>query len=291
MKKTGMNYKHIFLGLCLLMSSTISFSQTNEVGAMAGISLYNGQLSKTPFVFDEAKPMGSIFGKLGVSSQFGLQGSLSMGKISGTDANKKTSYVRNLSFESNIFEVAFTGAYDIFDLDYSKVSPYVYAGFAVFHHNPKAEVNGQMVELQPLGTEGQGLPGYEDKYSLWQVSVPMGLGVKYKVNDQFIVRADFGSRMALTSYLDDVGAKEYAKPSDLIKNGQTALDAAYKMDEIEGGLPYASLEDDELRSKILRSSTDRNDWYYLTGVGVSYVIDTGRNAKIKRNRRGVPYGY
>lgn len=291
MKKTGMNYKNIFLSLCVLLSSTIGFSQTNEVGVMGGVALYNGQLSKTPFVLDEAKPMGSIFGKLGISNQLGIQGSLSMGKISGDDANKKTSYVRNLSFESNIFEVGFTGIYDIFDLDYSKATPYVYGGFAVFHHNPKAEVNGKMVELQPLGTEGQGLPGYEDKYSLWQISVPMGAGVKYKMNDQFILRGDFGARMTLTSYLDDIGSRQYAKPSDLIKNGQTALDAAYKMDEIKGGLPYASLEDDEMRSKILRSSTDRNDWYYFTGVGVSYVIETGRNSKIKKNRRGVPYGY
>ena len=47
-------------------------------------------------------------------------------------------------------------------------TPYVTGGAAVFTFNPKAEYNGEWVALQPLGTEGQGLPQYPDrkKYSL-----------------------------------------------------------------------------------------------------------------------------
>ena len=50
-------------------------------------------------------------------------------------------------------------------------TPYVYSGISIFHFNPQAEnKNGEWVNLQELGTEGQGTTFFpeKEKYSLIQ---------------------------------------------------------------------------------------------------------------------------
>lgn len=41
-------------------------------------------------------------------------------------------------------------------------------------------------------------------YSLFGVSIPFGVGVRYKLSDYMDLGFDFGYRVALTDYLDDV---------------------------------------------------------------------------------------
>lgn len=295
-----MSIKYLIITISFVIFTGQSFSQT-EVGATLGTSLYGGNLSKTPFIVEEAKPAGSLFGKYYINDKIAVGGSLSFGTISGDDLNKETSYKRNLRFESDIFEIAAIGSYDILDSYTYSLIPYVYAGGAFFHHNPKTEYNGSMVELQPLGTEGQGLEGYDEKYDLWCFSIPFGGGLKYKISDEFLVHADVGARKTFTKYLDDVGSELYAVPSELLAgNGQVAYDLAYRAGEIptEGeypgtGVQYDELEDPQVRAANLRSTSQLSDWYYLIGIGGSYSFGGGRGtkSKIPKNRKHVPYEY
>ena len=75
-------------------------------------------------------------------------------------------HYRNLSFRSPIVEVSgqielsmnrFTG------IKKKRWTPYIYAGIGGFYFNPQAKYDGEWVNLQELGTEGQGLPEYPDK--------------------------------------------------------------------------------------------------------------------------------
>ncbi|MEO8734182.1 MAG: hypothetical protein ABI373_07615, partial [Flavobacteriales bacterium] len=52
---------------------------------------------------------------------------------------------------------------------------YLFAGVGAFHFNPQAQYKGNWVDLRPLGTEGQGLPGGPVEYSLTGVCIPMVL--------------------------------------------------------------------------------------------------------------------
>ena len=135
-------------------------------------------------------------------------------------------YVRNLSFRNRIKELAITGVFDLYKNENTYISrvqwtPYAYAGVAVFHHNPQARVSeastlpeaGQWVDLQPLGTEGQYLdlpdtiPNYGLKpYKRVQISIPFGIGIRYKVNDLVDLSIETGTRWLFTDYIDDVSS-------------------------------------------------------------------------------------
>ena len=59
-----------------------------------------------------------------------------------------------------------------------RFTPFVYAGAGMCWFNPQALYEGQWVELQPLGTEGQGLPQYPDRqpYAKYTFVFPFGGG-------------------------------------------------------------------------------------------------------------------
>lgn len=119
--------------------------------------------------------------------------------------------MRNLSFHSDIYEASLTANFEPFRNDFKWnednwfVSPYIGAGIGVFNFNPKTFYKGQEVELQPLGTEGQGLPGGKAKYGLTQMNMPLSLGVKfYNPARTFSIAFDATYRYTYTDYLDDV---------------------------------------------------------------------------------------
>lgn len=125
-------------------------------------------------------------------------------------------YARNLHFRNDLKEFAITGIYN-FKADgrnpenRAKITPYVFGGVALVAHSPEALTPDsagaaqRWVKLQPLHTEGQGQPGREKPYSLVTIAIPVGIGVRYKLNESFNVGAEIGYRYAFTDYLDDVG--------------------------------------------------------------------------------------
>jgi hypothetical protein len=142
-------------------------------------------------------------------------------------------FMRNAHFRNDVQELAVTGQYNLIAEARSfrnrpKVIPYLFAGIALFHHNPEAKVPtdytgseaspGDWVSLQPLRTEGQGLTGYTDQpYNLINVSIPFGFGVKYKLNKLWDLGFETGFRYTFSDYIDDVGGL-YADSGDLRAN-------------------------------------------------------------------------
>ena len=126
--------------------------------------------------------------------------------------------LRNLSFKSNIFELAALAEFNFapFGGPNDRLwTPYIFGGLAVFYFNPmasyvRADGRTAWTELQPLHTEGQGSQAYSGRqpYRLVQVSLPFGVGVKVRLSKVFTVAAQYGFRKTWTDYLDDgaVGA-------------------------------------------------------------------------------------
>ncbi|MEL7004428.1 MAG: DUF6089 family protein, partial [Bacteroidota bacterium] len=171
--------------------------------------------------------------------RYTLRGSLNYGTIRGddfdsadpTDSDARFRYVRNLQFRNRITELAVTGMFDLFKNESSYISrvqftPYIFFGAAVFIHNPQALVpeglglpdEGSWVDLEPLGTEGQysnldvddanfGI----DTYSLFQIAIPVGIGIRYRLNQILDLSLEAGVRYTWTDYLDDVSAS-YVDP-------------------------------------------------------------------------------
>ena len=136
-------------------------------------------------------------------------------------------YNRNLNFQSNINEFSLTAElHPLFifinwvnrDKTPPRYSPYLLGGIGYFSFNPKANLQGRLIDLQPLSTEGQGFDEYPDRkvYQLKQFNYPLGVGVKYDLSSIVRLRAEFVYRILNTDYLDDV-SKTYINP-ELFKN-------------------------------------------------------------------------
>src|SRR5690606_35083346 len=100
--------------------------------------------------------------------------------------NKDTfQHVRNLSFNTNIWNFSLQGDFNFFRFEPGSLSyrftPYVTFGIGALHFNPYAYYENKKYYLQPLGTEGQYSPLYPDRkpYNLWTYDIPVGLGFKY----------------------------------------------------------------------------------------------------------------
>ena len=134
--------------------------------------------------------------------------------VGSWDANS----FRNLHFRNDIKEMSLVGIYEIGgnpenNLKRNVVSPYVYLGVSGILHSPDAREEAQIdgsgnpVHGAWLSEKGESLQNYMNEgveYSLFGVSIPFGVGVRYKLNNSIDLGFDFGYRIALTDYLDDV---------------------------------------------------------------------------------------
>ena len=153
---------------------------------------------------------------------YALRLSANYGSIAGDDAVIKgkggleeARKIRNLNFRSRIAEVYVAGEFyptafleaDATDRVH-KLRPYGVAGIGVFSFNPKGKdpQTGEWVNLHALHTEGQGFPEYANRknYSLTQVNIPLGVGIKYFLNDRVSIGFEVITRKTFTDYIDDV---------------------------------------------------------------------------------------
>ncbi len=277
-----MTKKNIILILNLFILPFLSFSQHSELGIMLGVSTYQGDLSPSNKRLNpgQLNPMLGIFGKKNFNQYFAARLGFNYGVISAEDSKStiESSRVRNLSFRSNIFEGNLMFEFNILGYEPYNLekpwSPYIFAGVALFHYNPKAKYDGDWVELQPLGTEGQGLAAYPDRdpYNLNGFSIPMGVGVKFAISDTWNIGAEVGVRRTFTDYLDDV-SDTYVEESLLLeKNPLSAALANRSGNPIEVGSG--------------RGNEQVSDWYTFIGITLSRnFLDNGLVGSRKRNRK------
>lgn len=165
-----------------------------------------------------------LFLNLYPADWLGFRVAVNHGKVEGYDNIIKDQNggeyfrkVRNLQFRSSILE-AYAGMelyptvfLEQYDGLRGKLRPYGVIGIGVFKFNPKGEYfddngNSRWVELQPLHLEGQGMAEYPTRknYKLTQTEIPMGLGAKYYLTENFYLGAEVLHRKTFTDYIDDV---------------------------------------------------------------------------------------
>lgn len=207
-------------------SGAKGFAKSNQfwtIGGAVGYANYFGDLapdvSPVSTVYDQATPYFNFFIGKRLSPYLTLKANLGYMRIAADDANvdptksesNKGRYIRNLSFANNIFEGGFTLQADLFPtaagaMRRNFLNPYGFIGINAFTNNPQAlgpkgsEFADTWVDLRPLKTEGQGTP-----YGLVNVSLPFGIGVRYRVSNNIDVGLELGYRITFTNYLDDVG--------------------------------------------------------------------------------------
>jgi hypothetical protein len=101
------------------------------------------------------------------------------------------------------------------------VQTYLFGGLAGIFFNPQGPYNGAWYNLQPLGTEGQGING-KRKYSRFTGVVPAGIGFRYGLTRKYTLGLEFGIRKTFTDYLDDTHGFYYDNSKIVDANGAIA---------------------------------------------------------------------
>lgn len=282
----------LFLKITLTILFTtafyFSFSQ-GRTGYLAGTGViyYNGDLNeKSDKIISPSKVFKPFF-RIGLNYRLTnrIESSLSFfyGNIAGADslARENDNKLRNQSFKSVIEEISLQFEYHLFGV-YRKrlLNPYIFAGAGVFHFNPTTEYEGVVYDLQPIGTEGQyiGSGAYPKPYKLIQVSLPVGIGLYFQLNDHWRLKIDYANHFTFTDYLDDVSTR-YPDSTILANSPHGALAVALSSKRLDG-YPFPN------RS---RGNPQYKDSYSHIGITVIYnpgELSTGRGYGSQKNSYG-----
>jgi hypothetical protein len=208
-----------------------------DLGGAANEKFYINEIKGRNYKFS-----GSIYASAIYHNFIGARLEATSGQVSSADrdveGNSMTAVYkrnRNLSFSSKIKELSLLFEFHplpLFDLEPKKwwPEPYILAGIGLFSFNPQTKYNGNMVDLKPLHTEGEGFPEYPavSNYSLTQANIPVGFGLRYKLTSRVNLRLEYIHRKLFTDYLDDASSKKYVDPVTFDKNLSPELAALAK---------------------------------------------------------------
>ncbi len=266
-----MKLKNIIFFLFITGCSLVSRSQfhthmsRSEVGLLLGGMYYIGDLNRFGH-FKGTQPAGGLLYRYNVNSRLAFRANFIYGNVVGDDAWSKETLLknRNLSFKSEIFELA-AGVefhYMPFQLGSSKYrgTAYLLVQIAGFKMNPATMYNDELIYLQPIGTEGQGTTlNSKGRYGLYQMSIPLGVGMKLALGRKSSIGIEYGIRKTFTDYLDDVGADTYLDPT-LLANENGPLAATLANRSLDGNR-YGK-----------RGTATTKDWYSFFAMTFTFRL-------------------
>src|SRR6478735_4879388 len=323
MKAYGNSYRLLLAAIFVVFVTATSYGQAfnkknryTSIGGCLNAMNYIGDLDPGPSFLSPGVKYTRY--NIGITMLYRLtprvsaRGTFSYGRIAGDDY-KNSSYtdkdiyrkMRNLSFRNQIWEFKVDAVIDLFENrgNYRKrpdYTPYMFVGLAYFHHSPEAKApNGDYVKLHNLHTEGQGLAGGKDNYSLNQIALPIGIGFRYKLAKHLDLAFEFGWRFTTTDYIDDVGGNYFDKQTLIDNYGQLSADLSDRSvegyyanpdiqpyaDKITGGVPGSAIVYDANGHATLApfqnadgtpsqrgDKKGRRDIYTIAGFHLTYII-------------------
>jgi hypothetical protein len=208
-------------------------------------------------------------------------------------------YNRNLNFKSKITEFSIIAeiypknlliSQDSRESSLSILSPYLLGGIGYYSFNPQGDLNGRLIDLQPLRTEGQGFYDGKELYKLKQTNIPLGIGVKFEVSPIVKIRSEFVYRMLSTDYLDDVSTRYistsiYGGGSDVVPFKQQALAYGFldangttsKYDNVLAWYSQGSNFDPSDAEGKKRGDPTHNDSYFSFNIKVGIMLSSQRD--------------
>ncbi len=251
--------------------------------AGAGVATYKGDLGGPPnSKINTLGPNLYLGAQYRLTSRWSLKGELGWYRLAASDADGKNPQ-RNFAFRSNNFEVNVGGMFDIipFTRRFTRVAitrfhPYLFAGIGITTFNPQGQYSdGKWYSLRPLQTEGK-------KYGSIALTVPMGLGVRYRYNKDFDISLEGSYHFTSTDYLDDVSG-DYNKDAVNSPDPIRSYFANRSIDP-KTGSPATINYDYAFTRK--RGDPTKKDGYFLLSLKLEYNTVPNANfpRKIKRGR-------
>ncbi len=258
------------LKLSILFAFIVSFSFTqkqtflsrSEIGLLLGGSYYIGDLNQYGH-FKNTQPALSLLYRFNLNHRVAWRVNVSYGNVRASDNDARNQVIknRNLNFSTNIFEAATGVEFNYFPFQFGhpryNATAYLLAEIGVFAMNPVTNINGEKVELQPLGTEGQGSElSSKGHYSRTQLTIPLGFGFKASLGPRVSLGVEYAIRKTFTDYIDDVGSNRYVNTAELVEvNGPLAA-----------SLSNRSLDQSNYGK---RGNSSTKDWYSFFGATIT----------------------
>ena len=172
-----------------------------EVGAGIGLLTYEGDFNGN--IFGHMQPMGTLMGRYNFDPYQDLKLSLSAGKIKGSSANVSTYYP---DYAENAYQ------FDNTLVDLSLMYEYNFWPYGTGRDYRGAR------RLVPYVAGGLGATYVKGNKNVFAANVPLGLGIKYKVNERLNVGLDWTVHFSLSDELDGVKDPYQVKSSGIFKN-------------------------------------------------------------------------
>ena len=215
----------------LLTNHLIGFSQIHEMGMFLGGSNTISDLGSTHFIYANSPAFGLIY-KWNLTTRYALRASFITSKLKSSDyyANDLSRFNRFFEIDNKVFEFSAGMEVNFFDFNLHnqnrEFSPYFFTGINYFQYQ--------------LFTIREGLSSIDiNKYdSALEFSIPAIVGIKFSVNNSFVLSFETGIRYSLT-------------------------------DNIDGSNPIGQFEND---IQVKHGELYNNDWYVFTGIALSYTF-------------------
>lgn len=230
--------------------------------------------------FSQTRPAATLGIRYYLAPRIAIRSMFTYGILAGDDATTNEFFreYRNLNFKTNLFEFSTVFEY-MFLSEYKEgarynlrgvkgirgydIAFYGFAGVGVISFNPKGELDGKWYELQPLGTEGQGIIPTRDKYDLIQFIIPVGLGFKYAIDNRWSIGIEYGVRKTFTDYIDDVSRSYVDLPEGSL--------AEMLADKSSGEFPFNTAPGAQ------RGDPTDKDSYLFAIININYKLRSGNS--------------
>lgn len=250
------------------------YVQEGEFGITAGAAHYFGDLNNRAAINRPKIVIGAFFRKqFGNYTSLRITGHYAQLGYSDIYSNNEFQQRRNLSFNTNIFEIAARGDFNFFkfiptDPDHA-FTPYATIGVGIFSYDPYAFYSGQKYYLRPLNTEGETFYKNRKAYGTMALCFPIGFGVKYALTDKMNISFEVAHRFTNTDYLDDVSTTYVGIDKFPSPDGGKSVAGILQDRSFETGIPIGI----EGRQ---RGYSKQKDQYIIAEIGISFNITSYR---------------
>lgn len=213
----------ILFVLVLISMSFRTEAQINELGIFAGGANYIGDVGPTNYVKPNDLALGIIY-KWNRSPRHSWRAGFTFADISSKDVNSDVSGRKERGYEikNTVKELSLGLEFNFFDFNLHepefKMTPYIFGGLSYFWSDEMYINNGITRRQDSKGN----------------LAIPMTVGIKTNVFENFVVGFEVGARYTFTDNLDGSNHKDYPQ------------------------LAFGNLES--------------NDWYVFTGFTLTYTF-------------------
>jgi len=190
----------------LAMPLALSAQPLLEGGLFLGVSNYQGEFTRTaaPNLSENNLAVG-LSARHYLDFKHAIRANLIYGKISGSDVNYENRRQRGYEFETTLLEISIMGEWEPIGENRhrsnptfkSRLSPYLFGGLGLTVIQPEVDFGGS--------SEQEGVQeDLEAGYSQVQIAIPLGAGLKVRLDKDWVGALEIGMRAPFTDYLDGV---------------------------------------------------------------------------------------